>query len=130
MKDDLEKRFESMFEEDKKPVSNIYNKPFLVGVLFTLATFVILNIISFSFAYFDTNIWGENGINSGLGSVTICINEWGFPFPIYLSLASNSQVSVIGLTLNIIVIAFFSFLSGFLFRFIWSKISYRFVKVS
>lgn len=117
MKSDLEKRFENILEEEK-PVSGIYNKPFIVGVLFTIAVFIISNLISYLVSYSPNN---EKNI---FGSYDYFM--WGFPFAF-----CNSRFDCypIDLCLNIIVLAFFSFVFGFSFRFVWSKISYRFVKV-
>lgn len=124
MKSDLEKRFESILEEEEKSASGIYNKPFIVGVLFAVAVFIVSNSISYFISYNkylssqDTKIQMSGGFND--------YYMRGFPFELC---GNRFDCSPIGLGLNSVVLVFFSFFCGFLFRFVWSKISYRFVSV-
>ena len=120
MKNDLGKLFEAILEEEK-PESKIYNKPFIIGVLFTIFFFIISNSLSYYLSYYEHLENYQKGISFSGG---YDLFYWGFPFESCLD-----EMCTGGLVQNIIAIAFFSFVFGFLFRFIWSKISYRFVKV-
>ncbi len=95
-------------------MSKIYNTAFEFGAVFNILLFTILNITSYKIA--------ENEyLKSGL--VNFAPNNgfrWGFPF----NWGENYSVFIEGSSiLNIIVAAFGCLVFGFLFKFVWSKIS-------
>jgi hypothetical protein len=95
-------------------MSKIYDIAFQMGVLFNLLLFTILNVANF-------NVAENEYLNSGL--VNFAPNNgfrWGFPF----NRGENYSVIIEGGSiLNIIAVILGSLLFGFLFRFVWSKIS-------
>lgn len=100
-------------------MNKLYNKAFNVGVLFVVLLFSILNFISYLIAYKrhigykrDAKIFGVGGFPA-----------WGFPFS-----WGDGQFNIMWFgneVLNFIILAICGFAFGFLFRFVWSKISSR-----
>jgi hypothetical protein len=125
MKSDLEKRFENILEEEK-PVSGIYNKPFIVGVLFVIAFFIVSNSISYFISYNNYLKILNKRANSKIQFSGIVDYYWGFPFEFCRNTFDCSPEGIVSTTA---IMVFCSFFFGFLFKFIWSKISYRFVSV-
>jgi magnesium-transporting ATPase (P-type) len=133
MKSDLEKRFESILEEEEKPESEFYNKPFKVGVLFTIALFIVSNFISYFVAYNYYIRREKELLSKGISFGDAGGYSWGFPFELYRNFYTfpfDIGFTSEGIVLITFVVVMFSFIFGFLFRFVWSKISYRFVKVN
>jgi hypothetical protein len=96
-------------------MSKIYDIPFRMGVLFDIVLFTILNIASFVIARntfeqesLEPPFFGHFGYS------------WGSPFEMFRNV---SLVDPFVLVLNIGIYVACGFLFGFLFKFIWSKIS-------
>lgn len=88
-------------------MSRVYNKAFKIGAGFAIFVFLILNIASFINASIECN-----ELNQTFSSVMHC--SWGFPAEI-----DTTE----GLIVSGFVIGIGSFISGFLFKFIDSKVS-------
>jgi hypothetical protein len=87
-------------------MSKIYNRAFKIGVFTNVLIFAVLNIVSYVVSYRE---YSRSAINfSGNTSP-----DWGIPFSWFLDTTIG-----LGLILNVGVIAFFSFVFGFLFKFI------------
>lgn len=102
-------------------MSKVYTIAFRMGVLFNVVLFTALNTISFIAAeseYLQRQIERER---SGI-SFPCCdgIGSWGFPFD---WTEKHSIIEGAGAILNIIIVAACGFAFGFLFKFVWSKIS-------
>ena len=105
-------------------MSKIYDKTFKIGVLFSFSLFVVFNFLS----YFSAYIRYREFINKHVNSKTMIapfpnFPLWGFPFKwdeTYFNLIISG-----GGILNLIVLVLFSFMLGFLFKFINSKITQR-----
>jgi len=97
-------------------MSKIYDIAFRMGVLFNVLLWTILNIISYAIA---ENRHFEFIRKYAFGSDYRF--AWGFPFK-----WSEKYFNVIegaGIILNVFIMVSCGFLFGFLFKFIWSKIS-------
>jgi len=93
-------------------MSKIYDIAFRMGVLFNILLWTFLNLINFFEARNSFLEW-ENAIGASyLGEF-----NWGVPFPMFM----NTYY----LVLNTIVYVACGFFFGFLFKFVWSKISQR-----
>jgi len=95
-------------------MSKIYDFAFRMGVLFNIVLFTILNVISLEV---NRSEYESSQIKFGPAGFS-----WGFPFDWgerYWILTEGYSV------LNIIAAIFGSLVFGFLFRFVWSKISSR-----
>jgi hypothetical protein len=100
-------------------MSKIYNIAFRMGVLFNILLFTVLNLMTF----FETR---KNFIameNSGIRAYPAYGWRWGFPFPMF----NYDYFFIDGFVLifNAIVYIVCGFFFGFLFKFVWSKISQR-----
>ena len=97
-----------------------YNKPFKVGVLFIIVIFIGFNFVSYFAAYRNHQEYMNREIKF---SSVYGFPSWGFPF----NWDENffTVIDGAGGIINILIAAFCSFVFGFLFKFIWSKISSR-----
>lgn len=103
-------------------MSKIYDSAFKIGVIFSILVFLILNFISFVISQRDYYASGISGFaHSGY--------SWGFPFELYRNYFGypHNEIGFTGqgVVLNAFVLVFFSFVIGFLFRFVWSNASAR-----
>lgn len=89
-------------------MSKIYNTAFKVGFGFVVFLFVILNIVSFIISFDKCE-----KLNREFNSVSYC--DWGFPTAEIHTLKGSI---ICGFS-----IAACGFISGFLTKFIWSRIS-------
>jgi hypothetical protein len=97
-------------------MSKIYDIAFRMGVLFNILLFTILNIISYTVAenrHFEFTRKYAFGSDYGFA--------WGFPFK--WSEKYFNVVEGAGTVLNVLIYVACGFFFGFLFKFIWSKIS-------
>ncbi len=92
-------------------MSRIYDKAFKFGVKFNIAAFIVLNLVSFVLAYRAYH--DPTRLIRFSGEQIL----WGFPFD-----WRNGAGFPVGLVLNVIVITFFGFVFGFLFKYIYGKI--------
>ena len=114
-----------LFRLEETLMYKLFNKAFNVGVLFNILLFSALNFLSYLAAYKRHLEYGDMmiGISGGGG-----FPAWGFP----LAWGQGTYSNVAWFAdevLNFIVLTFFSFVFGFLFRFIWSKFSSRRVEL-
>ena len=105
-------------------MSKIYNTAFQFGVVFNILLFTLLNVGSYIIAHNDfvkREIERENSlINFSGGNYGF---SWGFPFvweAKYFNIIEGG-----GAILNVIVWVVCGLLFGFLFKYIWSKVSSR-----
>ncbi len=103
-------------------MSKIYDIAFRMGVLFNVLLWTVLNIIDFFDARNDFLYWEYRGLKfSHVGDFI-----WGVPFPMFReSMLWNSRA----LVLNSVIYVACAFFFGFLFKFVWSKISSRRVEL-
>ena len=95
-------------------MSKVYNIAFRMGVLFNVLLWTVLNLITFIDRR-NNFIALENSEISFSGDF-----DWGFPLPMFM----NQQLfDPHYLVINTIVYVVCGFFFGFLFKFIWSKIS-------
>lgn len=104
-------------------MSKVYTIAFRMGVLFNILLWTILNVVSFKKAeseFFQRRIERER---SGL-NFPCCdyIGSWGVPFD---WTETYFVIGGAGTILNIIIMTACGFAFGFLFKFVWSKISRR-----
>ncbi len=99
-------------------MSKIYDIAFRMGVLFNILLFTILNIVSYKIAE-DEVARKQAEI---ISFAPCCRIKWGIPFDWD---AKYFVIEGAGAIFNIIIIAFCAFAFGFLFKFVWSKISQR-----
>lgn len=103
-------------------MSKLYNKAFKVGVWFSISLFVISNVISF---FISRNEY----MNKEIHFADADGYSWGFPFEMYrFSIGypySEDGFTLDGTIINTIVLTTCSFILGFSFRFISSKIAAR-----
>lgn len=93
-------------------MSKIYDIAFRMGVLFNILLFTMLNVISFTV---NQSEYEKSEIKFAPAGFS-----WGFPF----NWGKNYSVFIEGSSiLNIIAAVFGCLMFGFLFKFIWSKIS-------
>ena len=103
-------------------MSKIYNKSFCIGVSINILIFVIFNIASLIISRHEQITTWNSGIRFGSYDGYF----WGFPFEMFRGVElMNPQ----GLVINTFIITICSLIVGFLFKFIWSKISPRPVKL-
>jgi hypothetical protein len=98
----------------------LYNRAFNVGVLFNVLLFSALNLLSYFSAY--KRYLEYRNVETKLAQVR-GFPSWGFPFG-----WGDTHFNIIWFgdeVLNFVVLAFCGFVFGFLFRFVWSKISSR-----
>ena len=101
----------------------IYNIAFRMGVLFDVLLFTILNVLSFTAA-------GNNFMNGRREEMNFGPHDgvpWGFPFRWNEKLFNVIEGG--GAILNIFITVLGGFIFGFMFKFIWSKISSRRVEL-
>lgn len=103
-------------------MSKVYTIAFRMGVLFNILLWTMLNIISFhiaqsSFVERESSLFGF-GSYSGF--------SWGFPFAMFRNYFFADEYLLV---FNVIVYVICGFFFGFLFKFIWSKISRRRVEL-
>lgn len=97
-------------------MSKIYDIAFRMGVLFNILLWTILNIADFFATRNDFLYWENRGIKfSHIGDF-----DWGIPFSMFVG---HELFNAFNLVLNTIVYVFCGFFFGFLFKFVWSKIS-------
>ncbi len=97
-------------------MSKIYNKPFKIGVLFSLLTFTLCNLYAFLIAYKKNSDYLSSG-----NKIFVWFPDWGIPFhwnETYFGIILSG-----GGILNLVILAICCFIFGFLFKFAWSKIS-------
>jgi hypothetical protein len=100
-------------------MDKVYNKAFKVGFCFNILIFLILNIISFVVSRNEhIRIWNKGIRFSGSNSDGPFL--WGFPFKMFLG---SELFRAEDLVINTFIIVGFGFILGFLFRFVWSKLS-------
>ena len=104
-------------------MSKVYNIAFRMGVLFNVLLWTSLNVVSFKSAeseFLQRQIERER---SEL-KFPCCdyMENWGVPFN---WTAKYLVIEGAGTILNIIIIAACGFAFGFLFKFVWSKISHQ-----
>ncbi|MEZ5429105.1 MAG: hypothetical protein R2747_22860 [Pyrinomonadaceae bacterium] len=100
-------------------MSKLYNNAFKVGVLVNLWLFTALNLYSYYAAYRGYWEYLDSDVKFCPGYSGFSV--WGFPFS-----WNEKYFQVIeggGGILNFLVLTIAGFATGFLFRFIWSKIS-------
>ncbi len=102
-----------LFRLEKAEMDKLYNKAFNFGVLFNVLLFSVLNFLSYVVAYWRYLKYGN--VDSQLADVG-GFPSWGFP----LAWGQGTEDA-----LNFVILAFCGFVFGFLFRFVWSKISSR-----
>lgn len=96
-------------------MNKVYDIAFRMGVLFNVVLFTVLNVASYKSAeseYLEREPWAFSCCNS--------IGSWGFPFD---WTEKYSMIEGAGTIFNIIIMAACGFAFGFLFKFVWSKIS-------
>ena len=98
-------------------MSKIYDIAFRMGVLFNVVLWTILTLISFKIAQNDYLRREHSEIR-----ISCCddIGSWGIPFN---WTEKYFVIEGAGTILNIIIMAACGFVFGFLFKFVWSKIS-------
>ena len=105
-------------------MDKLYNKAFKIGVCFNILLFGVLNSISFIVAHNDY-LYREIRFTPGYA--------WGFPLRMFRygmdGFFGGLGFDVVGLLVNGTLVIISSFIAGFTFRFVWSKISQRFVKL-
>ena len=103
-----------------------FNSGFLLGFIL----FLITNLISFLVYRIEVGESVARNLSSSKISIDT-ISYFGFPFPIFYgkSYYSLNQFNLAALVVNILAAIFFSFVVGLTFKFIWSKISSRRVKL-
>lgn len=103
-------------------MSKIYDKPFKFGVLLSGLIFLFGNVVSYIPAIRNYSQCMERG--GEFRTPSGCdFSSWGFPFVWNdKSYANFEEFSGI---LNIFIIFFSSIAIGFIFQFIWSKLSAR-----
>ena len=97
----------------------VYNIAFRMGVLFNILLSTTLNLLTFIET--QKNFVAMN--SSDLGMFPINGWNWGFPYPMF----NYPELFIYAdyLLINFSICVFSSFFFGFLFKFIWSKISLR-----
>jgi len=96
----------------------LYNKAFNVGVLFNILLFIVFNLLSYIAAY--KRYLEYRNVETKIAPVRR-FPSWGFPFS--WEGGHFHTIWFADEVLNFLIIAFCGFAFGFLFRFIWSKIS-------
>jgi xanthine/uracil permease len=96
----------------------IRNKSFIIGLIFGVILFLCLNI----YTIYDTPCHH-------------CANWIGFPLPVFVEFITSSENNPFGkqvkefywfsIVINIFITLVFSFITGVIFRMIWSKLSSR-----
>ena len=89
-------------------MSSVYNKAFKVGVVINLVVFAILNAVSF---VAKKRAYDASSIRLSPGGF-----DWGHPFAWFWDAGIG-----LGFMLNFAVITFFSFVAGFVFRFLGKR---------
>ena len=107
-------------------MSKIYNNAFCIGVSINILIFVILNIISLIVSRNEHIEMQIKMRNSGISYGSNYEYFWGFPFEMF---GDMELLNPRGLVINTFIITICSFIAGFLFKSIWSKISPRRVKL-
>ena len=97
-------------------MSKIYTIAFRMGVLFNVLLFTILNVASYKIAVIESE-----KIHSEIMFSPCCRFSWGFPFGWEEKLFDVIEGG--GAILNVLIAVFCGFMFGFLFKFVWSKIS-------
>lgn len=92
----------------------LYDTAFKVGFSFGILLMVLANFYT-SFP--------DGGINRGGAICFDCYETWGFPFAMHESgtILHLNQFIWAGVVANISVAIVFSFISGLILRFVWSK---------
>lgn len=104
-------------------MSKVYNTAFRMGILFNILLWTTLNVANYKIAEGDfirRQIESENSQISFGGGVRF--GKWGTPFDWD---AKYFVIEGAGAILNILTMAVCGFFFGFLFKFVWSKISSR-----
>jgi uncharacterized protein YneF (UPF0154 family) len=97
-------------------MSKLYNKPFKVGVLFSILILMVCNFYVYFIAYKEHSEYLSKRESHGGSSSLMDFPIWGFPFNWH-----ETFVYLIPINLLVLIVACFIF--GFLFKFVWSKIS-------
>ena len=92
------------------------NKIFFAGFMFGLFLFPVINYFSY--------------LSFPKPYITHALHKFGFPFTVYADggFEYTKQILWFGLIADILIALIFSFILGFVFRFIWSKITARQLK--
>lgn len=98
-------------------MSKIYDTAFRMGVLFNILLFTVLNLLTFIETRNGYIFWS----NSRFTAYPDAGWRWGFPFPMFFY--QELFIDVIFLMVNALVYTVGAFFFGFLFKFVWSKIS-------
>jgi len=101
-------------------MSKIYDIAFRMGVLFNILLWTILNIIGLVIAQNDFLQRELEWENSEVKFCCVSRGSWGIPFDWE---AKYFVIEGAGAILNIVIMSVCGFGFGFLFKFIWSKIS-------
>ncbi len=99
--------------------SKVYDIAFRMGVLFNVLLFTALNLLTF----LETRNNFHDLENSGIGAFPINGWNWGFPCPAFNY--PDFQIYSVYLIINTGIYVLCGFMFGFLFKFVWSKISRR-----
>ena len=98
-------------------MSKIYTIAFRMGVLFNVLLWTILNVVSlfisrnkFAQERLEPPFFGHFGYH------------WGVPFQMF---RNEGALEPLAMVINIGIYVFGAFFFGFLFKFVWSKISQR-----
>jgi|SRR5688572_28027125 hypothetical protein len=101
-------------------MSKVYSIAFRMGVLFNILLWTILNVVSF------VNVRNSHDGLENLG-FGVFHAAWGFPIPMFSY--PDFFMYIKYLFINAFVYVFCGFVFGFLFKFVWSKISSRRIEV-
>ena len=97
-------------------MNKIYNKYFIIGFCTNILIFVVLNIIDYFVAHYRYANTNPNLLLSHDTGPT-----WGVPFSMFGVFYIG--FSPIALCVNILLVIFFSFFMGYIFKFLLPKIT-------
>ena len=100
-------------------MNKVYSKHFVIGFCVNILIFVVLNIIDFVVAKNEYENSGEH-LSHDTGAT------WGIPFSMFGVFYIG--FSPIALCVNILLVIFFSFFMGYIFKFLLPKITSRGLK--